>query len=140
MKVKIFVEDGGSVPVKAHETDAGYDLFAPKDFDIKPYGAKDVGTKVHMLIPAGYTGFVKTKSGHDRRGLHYEGVVDSGYTGEIRINIHNSNGEYVYFKKGAKIGQIVILANPMTELEKVSCLEELGETERGAGGFGSTGA
>lgn len=140
MKIKIFVEDGGSVPLKAHDTDAGYDFFAPKDFNIKPYESKDVGTKVHMLIPAGYTGFVKTKSGHDRRGLHYEGVVDAGYTGEIRINIHNSKGEYVYFSKGDKIGQLVILANPMTELEEVDSVESLGETERGAGGFGSTGA
>ena len=90
-----------------------------------------------MLIPKGYVGMIKSKSGLNvNHGLRCEGVVDAGYTGSIKVKMYNdSNAPYI-FTEGDKVTQIVILPIPETELVQVDSLEE---TERGDNGFGSTG-
>ena len=154
MKVKL--DEGAKMPVRAHETDAGYDLFAREDFEVPAssgramsfggvgYIASDVtvdsathDTGVHIEIPKGYVGFIKSKSGLNVRcGLTAEGVIDSGYTGSIVVKLYNHTKEEYRFKKGDKITQLVILPIYTPELELVM---DLDATERGDGGFGSTG-
>lgn len=149
MKVKL--DEGAYMPKRAHELDAGYDLFAPKDFVVparRPAlasgigtvileGAARIDTGVHMEIPAGYVGFLKSKSGLNvKSGLTSEGVIDSGYTGSIVVKLYNNSSNDYEIQKGDKISQIVLLPVFTAELELV---DELSETERGNGGFGSTG-
>ena len=145
--MKIVLDKGAKMPTRAHETDAGYDLYAPCD-EIVPrsdtnsvgfglfgglyVGSTTIDTGVHVEIPRGYVGFIKSKSGLNvKHGLTAEGVIDSGYTGSIVVKLYNHA-----FNKGDKIAQLVILPIITPELELVDSLEE---TERGDGGFGSTG-
>lgn len=135
MKVKIDME--AKLPIRAHETDAGYDLFAMRNTYVMPRGRITADTGVHCEIPAGYFGDIRPKSGllfkHD---IFTAGTVDSGYTGSIRVRIINFGEEPYEFKAGEKIAQVVFVPCYTPELEIV---EELDETERGSGGFGSTG-
>lgn len=135
MKVKL--DPGAFVPERAHDADAGYDLRSPITDRLYAGQAIVIDTGVHVAIPAGYAGFLKSKSGlnvkHDIVG---EGVIDSGYTGSIRVKLYNHGTESYMIEKGDKISQLVILPiyTPTPEL-----VSELEETERGSGGFGSTG-
>lgn len=144
------LEGGACMPTKAHKEDAGFDIRAMYDFTVPPAQAwglgstieVDVGcithdTGVHIQIPEGYTGFLKSKSGLNvKYGLTGEGVIDSGYTGSIRVKLYNHTSKAYKFKKGDKISQLVIL--PIASPELV-LTDEFEPTERGNGGFGSTG-
>ncbi len=96
-----------------------------------------IDTGVHVEIPRGHVGMLKSKSGlnvkHDIVG---EGVIDSGYTGSIRVKLYNHGSESYMIERGDKISQLVILPIITPELELA---DELEETERGANGFGSSG-
>ena len=135
MKVKL--DAGAYMPERAHDADAGYDLRSPIRDRLYAGEALTIDTGVHVAIPVGYAGFLKSKSGlnvkHDIVG---EGVIDSGYTGSIRVKLYNHGRESYVIEKGDKISQLVILPIYTPNLELVSDLEE---TERGDGGFGSTG-
>lgn len=133
MKVKI----DGYMPMRAHSTDAGLDLFATKGGWIFPKCRKVFGTGLHASIPERYVGMLTSKSGMMKKGITSRGTIDSGYTGEIRAVLFNHSWRFVKIKPGQKITQLVILPIITPELELVSDLEE---TERGNGGFGSTGA
>ena len=137
MKMKVMLDPGAIMPTRAHETDAGIDLYAREETFIRPCRSAIFDTGVHVEIPAGYVGMVKSKSGLNiKHNLTSEGVIDSGYTGSIVVKMYNNNGEHYIVKKGQKISQLVILPIATPELELVDSLEE---TERGNGGFGSTG-
>lgn len=137
-KIKVKLDDGAFAPESAHETDAGYDLRTPTDCFIPENGFGIIDTGVHMAIPKGYVGFLKSKSGLNvRNHLTGEGVIDSGYTGSIVVKLyHHANYGGKQFRRGDKIIQIVLLPIYKPEIELV---DELEETERGDGGFGSTG-
>lgn len=94
-------------------------------------------TGVHMAIPEGFVGFLKSKSGLNvNYGIQSEGVIDSGYTGSIVVKLFNHGEQPVEIKKGQKISQLVLL--PI--ITPVLCVvKDLEATERGNGGFGSTG-
>ena len=135
----VLVEDGeekGILPVKAHRTDAGFDLFTPRDFILAPESTVFIDTLVKFGIPDGYVCFIKSKSGLMLKGIVTEGVIDSGYTGTVGVKLFNNSYNKYPFKKGDKITQIVFLPIPDVELAEV---EELKVSERGEGGFGSTG-
>lgn len=151
MKVKL--DEGAKMPLRAHDTDAGYDLFAREDFVVPrsltgddffghsfmpvTVGSATHDTGVHIEIPKGYVGFIKSKSGLNvKHGLTAEGVIDSGYTGSIVVKLYNHTDKVYKFKKGDKITQLVILPIYTPDLELVM---DLDATERGDGGFGSTG-
>lgn len=135
MKVKL--DDGAFTPERAHDADAGYDLRARGGHYIMPGQAVTFDTGVHIEIPKGYAGFLKSKSGLNvNHGLVGEGVIDSGYTGSIRVKLYNHSNEQYRIERGDKISQLVILPIATPELEIVDTLEE---TERGTNGFGSTG-
>ena len=150
--MRVVLDEGAKLPTRAHETDAGYDLFAREDFVIPPgktdwdfgsgyhevsLGCATHDTGVHVEIPKGYVGFIKSKSGLNvKHGITAEGVIDSGYTGSIVVKLYNHTKDIYKVKKGDKITQLVILPIYTPDLELVT---ELDETERGDGGFGSTG-
>ena len=137
VEIKVMLDEGAKMPTKAHESDAGYDIYAPEAFGIAPKGSWTIATGVHMLIPDGYVGMIKSKSGLNvKHGLRCEGVVDAGYTGGIIVKMYNDSNTVHLFNAGDKITQIVVLPIPETELVPVDSLEE---TERGDNGFGSSG-
>lgn len=138
MIVKVKLDPGAFLPTRAHETDAGWDLYAREDFTVPAGGSAVHDTGVHMAVPEGYCGLLVSKSGLNvKHSLTSTGLLDAGYTGSIIVKIYSEdNGRDYVFKAGDKISQIVILPIPKVELEVVA---ELDETERGDGRMGSTG-
>lgn len=137
MKVGLLLDEGAIRPTKAHESDAGFDLYSPKGAYIPAGGAVKFDTGVHMVIPDGYVGMIKSKSGLNvKYGLQSEGVIDAGYTGTIVVKIFNHSENGYFVTSGDKIAQLVILPLPEVELFD---LQDLPDTERGVNGFGSTG-
>lgn len=137
MKMKVVLDPGAIMPTRAHELDAGYDIYSREDAVIFQNASGTFDTGVHVEIPAGYVGFLKSKSGLNvKSGIQSEGVIDAGYTGSICVKLYNHGSQAVEIKKGQKISQLVLLPIITPELEQVDSLEE---TERGDGGFGSTG-
>lgn len=135
--MKVVLDENAIMPTRAHELDAGYDLYSRIDAVIYPNASGRFDTGVHVEIPAGYVGFLKSKSGLNvKSGIQSEGVIDAGYTGSICVKLYNHGSHEVYIKKGQKISQLVLLPIITPELELVDSLEE---TDRGSNGFGSTG-
>lgn len=135
--MKIMLDDGAYMPTRAHSMDAGLDLYSPVDVMIKPQASAVIDTGVHVELPPGSVGFLKSKSGLNvRHGILGEGVIDAGYIGSIRVKLYNHSGETYKIRRGDKITQLVILPVILPELEQVEMLED---TDRGANGFGSTG-
>jgi dUTP pyrophosphatase len=135
--IKVVLDEGAKKPHRAHSADAGYDLFSREDAVIYPNAGGIFDTGVHVAIPEGYVGFLKSKSGLNvKHSIQSEGVIDSGYTGSINVKLFNHGSKAIEIKKGQKISQLVLLPIITPELELVDRLEE---TERGDGGFGSTG-
>jgi dUTP pyrophosphatase len=137
MKMKVKLDDGAFVPTRAHDLDAGLDLYAMESALILPNSSHLFDTGVHMAIPAGYVGMIKSKSGLNVKfGVTSEGVIDAGYTGSMVVKLFNHGYNSVTIQRGQKISQLVILPIITPELELV---DELESTERGNNGFGSTG-
>ena len=135
--MKVMLDKGAYMPTRAHETDAGLDLYSTESVNIPPKCAVTIDTGVHIELPQNTVGMVKSKSGLNvKHGIQSEGVIDVGYTGSIRVKLYNHSGRWYQVNKGDKISQLVILPILAPELELV---KELDETERGDGGFGSTG-
>lgn len=132
------MHDWMTTPHYAHEGDAGIDLRAAEEIVIKPGENKTVATGVKMAIPNGYVGLVWDKSGHASKNSikSMAGVIDSGYRGEIRIVLINLGKEDFKITKDMKIAQI--LFQPVTRANLI-LTESLDDTNRGEGGFGSTG-
>lgn len=137
MTIQVMLDDGAIMPHRAHSADAGFDLFSREDAVIYPNAGGIFDTGVHVAIPEGYVGFLKSKSGLNvKHSIQSEGVIDSGYTGSIHVKLFNHGSKAVYIDKGQKISQLVLLPIVTPELVLVDSLED---TERGANGFGSTG-
>lgn len=135
--MKVMLDPGAKMPTRAHETDAGLDLYSTEDAVINPGESHTFDTGVHIELPPNTTGFIKSKSGLNvKHGITSEGVIDVGYTGSISVKLYNHGRFPVYIQKGQKISQLVVLPilTPVPVL-----VESLEETERGTGGFGSTG-
>ena len=136
--MKIMLDEGAKMPTRAHPWDAGLDLYARDGGVILCDDCVVFNTGVHVEIPEGHVGFIKSKSGlmvnHD---IVTDGTIDSHYTGPIKVKLFNHNIEHPYgVRPGDKIAQLVIVPCLLPELELVDKLEE---TDRGDGGFGSTG-
>ena len=138
MKIKVMRRSEWlRIPTKAHEEDAGFDIYSPRHFTIEPRGSIFIDTGIHFEIPRGYVGMIKSKSGLNAKlGLLTEGVIDSGYTGPVGLKIYNNSDDEISINKNQKLTQIVFLPIPEVKLVEV---DELEESERGEGGFGSTG-
>lgn len=137
LKLKIMLDAGAKVPTRAHEADAGLDIYAATDGVVPSGGSCTFDTGVHAEIPSGYVGMLKSKSGLNcKHGIVSEGVIDAGYTGSIVVKLYNHGASPYTVKSGEKISQLVILPIITPEPEVV---DRLADTERGTGGFGSTG-
>jgi dUTP pyrophosphatase len=139
LKVKKFVE-WAQLPQKAHDGDLGYDLFASEDISIHPCTTELVHTGIAVEFPNGYGGFLRDRSSVATKQQLFTvaGVIDNGYTGEIKIAIYNGS-PYVtrHIKKGDKIAQMVLI--PTVNFGVVEVDEVISADQRGTGGFGSTG-
>lgn len=135
--MNIILDENAIMPNKAHEADAGFDLYSREEKTIPARGSVLFDTGVHIQLPKGTVGFLKSKSGLNvKHGIVSEGVIDSGYTGSIVAKLYNNSDNDYMVKKGDKITQLVILPIISTELNIVSRFEE---TSRGNNGFGSSG-
>lgn len=135
--LKVVLDEGAIMPTRAHNVDAGLDIYA-RDTQIVPAKESAIfDTGVHIELPVGTVGMLKSKSGLNvKYGITSEGVIDAGYTGSIVVKLYNNSGYDYKVNEGDKISQLVILPIITPPLELVASLNE---TERGAGGFGSTG-
>lgn len=137
-------DDTAQLPKRADSHSAGYDLYAHigdmEEFGIMPGETLMIGTGVHVRIPDGYFGGIFARSGlATKKGLrpaNCVGVIDETYTGEIMVALHNDSKEMQVIKDGERIAQLVIIPYATVIFNQV---DELGKTERGENGFGSTG-
>lgn len=135
--MKIKLDPGAFAPHRAHATDAGMDLRSPYYCVIKAHDSRTINTGVHVELPAGTVGMLKSKSGLNvRHGIVSEGVIDQGYTGAIQVKLYNHSDEDYMVDAGDKISQLVVMECRFPDIEIV---EELEDTDRGDAGFGSTG-
>lgn len=126
------------MPTRAHEADAGLDLYARELQLVPAHGSATFDTGVHIQIPYGFAGFIKSKSGLNiNHGIISDGLVDAGYTGSIRVKLYNLSDVPYVVCEGDKISQLVFATVVMDSLELFD--GDFEETERGNGGFGSTG-
>ncbi len=123
------------------DLDAGFDLPALEDVAISPHSIAVVRTGIHAAIPEGWVGLVRDRSSVAVRGGHtIAGVIDASYRGEIKVAIYNLLQTPLQFSKGERIAQLVVVEHLSGRAGRsVDSLEALGSTDRGAGGFGSTG-
>lgn len=136
------LKENAILPVRSHENDAGADLFAciENEVVIKPHKTVKIPTGIAVQVPVGYYGAIYPRSGlsskYGIRPANCVGVCDCGYTGEYIVALHNDS-EFPYtVKPNDKIAQLVISPYAKTDFVFV---DEIDETDRGAGGFGSTG-
>jgi dUTP pyrophosphatase len=140
MKVKIKrVHPNAIIPAYAKESDAGLDLVATSIISNTTFQIT-YGLGIALEIPEGFVGLVFPRSSIRNTELTLSnsvGVIDSGYRGELQATFNKSNGlDSISYKVGERVCQIMIIPHPIIELTEV---DELSTTERGTGGFGSTG-
>lgn len=142
MKIQVHRLDGGlPLPSNAHVGDAGLDLFAAEDVSLKPGERAAVPTGIAVAIPESHAGFVHARSGRAlKEGLalvNAPGLIDAGYRGEIKVIVVNLDPENtIHIARQEKIAQLVIQPVVVAELVEV---DELPSSQRGEGGFGSSG-
>lgn len=136
LKVKVV----GNVPVYARKGDAGADLIANENITLGPHSRKLVKTGTYIEMPDGYVGLIHPRSGLAlKQGitvLNTPGTIDSGYRGEIGVILFNSTMDIIDIDRGTRIAQLVIQKFETADFEIV---EALTDSDRGEGGFGSSG-
>jgi dUTP pyrophosphatase len=130
-----------TIPTRAHDGDAGLDLYAAEPARLAPGERASIGTGIAVAIPAGHAGLVVPRSGlaarHGIAVVNAPGLIDSGYRGEVRVLLLNTDtAEPFDIVPGDRIAQLVIAPVASPDLLE---LHDLDETTRGAGGFGSSG-
>lgn len=139
MEVRIKkLTENAKMPTKAHATDAGYDLYAVSTSVDKNYNVV-YGTGIAVEIPAGYVGLVFPRSSIASKDIMLSnsvGVIDSGYRGEVMAKFKRVTGEFDSYQVGDRIAQLIII--PYPEVVFVEA-DELTDSDRGIGGYGSTG-
>ena len=135
------LDDSVELPTYAYEGDAGLDLRASESVVLRPFERRLIGTGLAVAIPDGYAGFVQPRSGlalkHGLSMANTHGLVDAHYRGELKvcaINLDPNND--IHISRGDRIAQLVIQRVPVVDLVEV---KELDVTDRGIGGFGSSG-
>ena len=136
--MRIKLDNGAKMPTRAHETDAGLDLYAKETKTIRAGKSETFDTGVHIELQKNTVGMLKSKSGLNvKHGITSEGVIDVGYTGSIVAKLYNNSDEDYTVNAGDKISQLVIVPVIYEGIELVDDLEE--DSDRGSHGFGSTG-
>lgn len=152
-KIEVLVEEGGKLPTKAHQSDAGFDVYATEDITLFPGQVKKTPLNIRLKLPQSSWAEITTKSGLGSKGqLVYAGVIDQEYRGIVHVIMTNVNliegldedgvplmrTTPIVIKKGEKVAQMIM--NPYSDqyyIEQVQTLDT--NTVRGEGGFGSTG-
>lgn len=135
------LQDGATLPTRAHDGDAGLDLYACEAAHIGPGERWSVGTGIAVEIPAGHAGFVLPRSGlareHGIALVNSPGLIDAGYRGEVRVLLLNTDpAETFRIEPGDRIAQLVIAPIALAEPVETAALAD---SARGGGGFGSSG-
>jgi dUTP pyrophosphatase len=135
------LDPAATLPTRAHEGDAGLDLYAGEAAAIEPGGRASVGTGLALEVPPGHAALVLPRSGlaakHGIALVNAPGLIDAGYRGEVRVLLHNTDAtEPFEVSAGDRIAQLLLV--PFVAAEPVE-VEELAVSERGEGGFGSSG-
>lgn len=127
-----------TTPHYAHLGDAAFDLRSAEELVLEPKARHTVKSGIKMAIPDGYFGLIKDRSGNAHKfGIHcLAGVIDSGYRGEVGVVMVNLGDEPFNITKDQKIAQMLIMPVPKVNIQMV---EDLDDSVRGKGGFGSTG-
>jgi dUTP pyrophosphatase len=134
------LRDDASVPLRAYSGDAGLDLAACERVELRPGERATVGTGLAVAIPEGYAGYVQPRSGlaekHGITIVNAPGLVDSGYRGELKVILLNTDASETFVvEPGMRIAQLIILEVPSVDPVEV---DELPASERGVRGFGSS--
>ena len=135
--IKVQLDDVAIMPTRAHAWDAGIDILTPYFFALKAGSSFVIDSGVHVEIPEGYVGLLKSKSGLNVwNGIVSEGVIDAGYTGSIRVKLYNHSETDYTFQRGDKITQLLIVPIETPVLKQV---DKIQGGDRKDNGFGSTG-
>ena len=135
--VECRVDSAEFLPQRANPTDAGADLRSTEECEIYSGEQKMIDTGVAVKIPQGYAGFVFNRSSQGKKGItipHSVGVIDSDYRGNIKVLLKNISEDRYEIKRGDRIAQLVIMPVLLVDF-----VDAWNDTERGTGGFGSTG-
>lgn len=137
MIMKVKLDEGAFEPSRAHATDAGLDIRAAKYGYVEADSSKVFETGVHVELPQGYAGLLVSKSGLNvNHCITSTGLIDEGFTGEIKVRLYNhSNKDYIV-EPGDKITQLAVIPVEYVDIEIV---DEITASERGDSGYGSTG-
>jgi dUTP pyrophosphatase len=135
------LRDDAVLPSRAHSGDAGFDLSACEEITIGVGERAAVGTGIAVEIPEGHAGLVVPRSGlalrHGISMVNAPGVIDAGYRGEVRLLLLNTDDESPFtIERGMRVGQLLVV--PVADIDVVET-DEVTATERGLGGFGSSG-
>ena len=142
MEVKIKLEEGceNFFPKKAHPDDAGYDLYSRIDAVLEPLSGMAIPVGFAMELPRGYEAQIRPRSGlaakHHITVTNSPGTIDANFRGEVKAILYNLGKEPFIIQRGDRIAQMVICKLPEIDLVEAT---ELSETNRGSGGFGSSG-
>lgn len=132
------------LPRRAHPSDAGIDLYSTNTVTLAPGQRVLVGTGIVIGLPVGTVGLIHPRSGlalkHGLSIVNAPGTIDADYRGEIKVCLINlDQQEPVTIERGDRIAQLLIQEVSLCEVEEVAEVADLGQTQRGAGGYGSTG-
>ena len=138
IKVKL-LNKSAKVPTKATEGSAGYDIYSTVDALIIPGTSAKINTGIALQIPTGNVGLLTHRSslGFRLDTISSFGIIDSDYRGEVKVKLLNLGSDGVQIKKGDRVAQLVVV--PIWSQQNLIVTDELSETQRGEGGFGSTG-
>lgn len=138
IKVKILNEDA-VVPTKVYQGDAGFDVFSPIDVSVEPGSRKKIGLGLSVEIPDGYFLMMAEKSGMANNDgiISIGNIIDSNYRGEIHVVLFNSSKKRIDIKKCSKLAQMILI--PCYTGKDIEVVDSLSNSNRGSGGFGSTG-
>ncbi|MGP9723428.1 dUTP diphosphatase [Corynebacterium sp. AOP40-9SA-29] len=133
------------LPKRAHATDAGLDMYSAEELTLAPGERALVGTGVAIALPVGTVGLVHPRSGLAwKQGIsivNAPGTIDADYRGEVKVCLINLDRDTpVVIHRGDRIAQLLVQAVSLCDVEEVADVDALGDTVRGAGGYGSTGA
>ena len=136
----VFLNDGAQLPSKQHELDIGYDIYSSAEYELIPKIVTFIGTGLSIELPDGCGGFILPRSGlaskHSITSINSPGLIDPGYTGEIKIPLINHSDETYQLKKGERFAQLVLIE---VSNAKFKVVEKLNDSIRSNKGFGSTG-
>ena len=131
------LDENAKAPTRAHDTDAGWDMYASQSLNLEPFTYGAIKTGLAFEIPTGWHVQIHTRSSYAKAGIRcHLGIVDAGYRGELKVIIHNHTNQFVNIKKGDRFCQLIFLPVPDVRLAEV---KELSKSSRGEGGFGSSG-